>query len=209
MSPTAGSSEVRIDDARAVMDAVGSHRAVVLGHSEGGPMATLFAATHPERSIALVLFGTAACWNNALDYPFRRPTHEHEAELASFTGASGSAVGREELARQYLEEAFAPSYGDDSQLVAWLADYMRNAASPGAVNAFSRMNAGIDVRSALPAIHVPTLVLARDDDLDVPMAETKWMAEQIRGARSCPSPATTTTSSSGTRASCSTRSSGS
>ena len=177
------SLEVRIDDARAVMDAVGSERAVVLGHSEGGPMATLFAATHPERAIALALFGTAACWNNASDYPFSRPTHEHEAEMASFRERRDRLWGTEELAREYLEEAFAPSYGDDTQLVAWLADYMRNAASPGAVNAFSRMNAGIDVRSALPAIHVPTLVLARDDDLDVPMAETKWMAEQIRGAR--------------------------
>ena len=60
---------------------------------------------------------------------------------------------------------------------------MRNAASPGAVNALSRMNRSIDVRSALPAIHVPTLVLARDDDLDYPVEETKWMADRIRGAR--------------------------
>jgi pimeloyl-ACP methyl ester carboxylesterase len=177
------SLEVRIDDARAVMDAVGSERAVVLGHSEGGPMANLFAATHPDRAIALVLFGTAACWNNASDYPFSLPTHEHEVEMASFRELRDRLWGTEELARQYLEEGFAPSYGDDAELVAWLADYMRNAASPGAVNAFSRMNARIDVRSALPAVHVPTLVLARDDDLDVPMAETKWMAEQIRGAR--------------------------
>ena len=66
--------------------------------------------------------------------------------------------------------------------MAWLADYMRNAASPGAVNALSKMNRAIDVRSALPAIHVPTLVLARDDDIEYPVEETKWMADRIHGA---------------------------
>jgi pimeloyl-ACP methyl ester carboxylesterase len=67
------SLEVRMDDARAVMDAAGSERAIVLGHSEGGPMATLFAATYPERTIGLVLFGTSLCWNNAPDYEFHVP----------------------------------------------------------------------------------------------------------------------------------------
>ena len=66
------SLEVRIDDARAVMDAAGSERAVVLGHSEGGPMATLFAATYPERTIGLALFGTGLCWNGAPDHPWPR-----------------------------------------------------------------------------------------------------------------------------------------
>ncbi|HEY5859782.1 MAG TPA: alpha/beta hydrolase, partial [Actinomycetota bacterium] len=64
------SLEVRMDDARAVMDAAGSGRAIVLGHSEGGPMATLFAATYPERAIGLILFGTSVCWNGAPDYPW-------------------------------------------------------------------------------------------------------------------------------------------
>ncbi|HEU4356754.1 MAG TPA: adenylate/guanylate cyclase domain-containing protein, partial [Actinomycetota bacterium] len=177
------SLEVRMDDARAVMDAVGSERAVVLGHSEGGPMATLFAATYPERTIALVLFGSSACWNNAPDYPFSSPQQEHDEEMRTFWERRDRLWGTAELARDYLAEAFAPSHAGDAQLVAWLADYMRNAASPGAVNAFARMNSGIDVRSALPAIHVPTLVLAREDDRDIPLAETRWMAEQIRGAR--------------------------
>ncbi len=177
------SLEVRIDDARAVMDAVGSQRAVVLGHSEGGPMATLFAATHPARTIALVLFGTTACWNNAPDYPFSLPIDAFNADDAAFRERRDRLWGTEELAKVYLTESFAPDLADDEPTVAWLADYMRNAASPGAVDAFSRMNSSIDVRSALPAIHVPTLVMARDDDLDYAAGETKWLAEQIRGAR--------------------------
>jgi class 3 adenylate cyclase/pimeloyl-ACP methyl ester carboxylesterase len=177
------SLEVRIDDGRAVMDAAGSERAVVLGHSEGGPMATLFAATQPARTIALFLYGTSACWNNAPDYPYSVPSAGFEEERRAFSERRSRLWGTKELASDYLREAFGPSSADDGLIVSWLADYMRNAASPGAVDAFSRMNAGIDVRSALPAIHVPTLVLARDDDMDVPMVETKWMAEQIRGAR--------------------------
>ena len=143
-------------------------------------MATLFVATHPERAIALVVSARAPAGTTRRTTP-SRPTQSLEAEMA-FWDAIGTSCGARSSPRKYLEEAFAPS-ADDAAAVAWLADYMRNAASPGAVNAFSRMNAGIDVRSALPAIHVPTLVLARDDDLDVPMLETKWMAEQIRGAR--------------------------
>jgi class 3 adenylate cyclase len=111
------------------------------------------------------------------------PQQEHDEEVRQFQERRDRLWGTEELARQYLAEAFAPSHAGDAQLVAWLADYMRNAASPGAVHAFSRMNSGIDVRSALPAIHSPTLVLARDGDQDVPFAETKWMAEQIKEAR--------------------------
>ena len=80
------SLEMRMDDARAVMDAAGSERAVVLGVSEGGPMATLFAATYPERTIGLVLFGTSLCWNNAPDYPFSMPIEEYEEERESNYG---------------------------------------------------------------------------------------------------------------------------
>jgi class 3 adenylate cyclase len=175
------SLEVRMDDARAVMDAVGSERAVVFGHSEGGPMATLFAATYPERTIALVLFGTGLCWNNAPDYPWPHSGTEEEFERS--LSEREPRWGTKTLASEYLGDNFAPSLANDEQTVAWLADYMRNAASPGAANAFSRMNHAIDVRSALPAIHVPTLVLARDGDRGFPMEETKWIADRIRGAR--------------------------
>ncbi|MEO8476066.1 MAG: adenylate/guanylate cyclase domain-containing protein [Actinomycetota bacterium] len=177
------SLEVRMDDARAVMDAVGSERAVVLGVSEGGPMAILFAATYPERTIALIAFGTSACWNNAPDYPFADPGEDNDPEVVAFRERRERLWGTKELAKDFLEGSFAPALADDEPTLAWLAGYMRNAASPGAVNALSAMNRAIDVRSALPAIHVPTLVLARDGDLDYDVEETRWMADKIRGAR--------------------------
>jgi pimeloyl-ACP methyl ester carboxylesterase len=176
------SLEVRMDDARAVMDAVGSERAVVLGVSEGGPMAMLFAATYPERTIALILFGTSACWNDAPDYPFRQSDQEI-SDFEAFRQRRERLWGTKELAREFLAESFSPPLADDDAMQTWLADYMRNAASPGAVNALSTMNRAIDVRSALPAIHVPTLVLARDDDLDFGVEETRWIADHIHGSR--------------------------
>jgi class 3 adenylate cyclase len=177
------SLEVRMDDARAVMDAVGSERVVVIGVSEGGPMAMLFAATYPERTIGLTVFGTSACWNNAPDYPYSVPNEDEDPEVLAFRDRRERLWGTKELASEFLALSFAPAMADDEPTVAWLADYMRNAASPGAVNALASMNRAIDVRSALAAIHVPTLVLARDGDLDYPVAETRWLADQIRGAR--------------------------
>ena len=176
------SLEVRMDDARAVMDAAGSGRAIVFGHSEGGPMATLFAATYPERAIGLILFGTSVCWNGAPDYPWGNRYGTPE-ESTAFAEERERRWGTKSYAAEYIAESFAPPLADDDETITWLADYMRNAASPGAANAFARMNSAIDVRSALPAIHVPTLVLARDDDLDFDFDETKWIADQIRGAR--------------------------
>jgi len=174
------SLEVRMDDARAVMDAVGSERAIVLGFSEGGPMATLFAATYPERTIALILFGTSACWRPTVDYPFPVPTdEEHERYLEQI----GQLWGTREFAAQELREWGAPTLANDDLAIGWLADYLRHAASPGAAIALERMNRGIDIRPALPAIHVPTLVLARDGDLLFTAEESKWMADKIHGAR--------------------------
>ena len=174
------SLEVRMDDARAVMDAVGSERAVVLGVSEGGPMSALFAATYPERTIALVLFGTGACYKPAADYGWPGSTDEvFERRLAEREHRWGTRG----LAEQELREWGAPTLANDDHAIGWLADYLRHAASPGAAIALARMNRGIDVRPALSAIHVPTLVLARDGDLAFSVEETRWMAEQIHGAR--------------------------
>jgi pimeloyl-ACP methyl ester carboxylesterase len=172
--------EIRMDDARAVMDAVGSERAIVMGFSEGGPMATLFAATYPERTIALVLFGTSACWSPAVDYPFPVATDdEHDDYIEQL----GRIWGTREFAAQEIRDWGAPSLADDERTIGWLADYLRHAASPGAVIALERMNRGIDVRPALSAVHVPTLVLAREGDLLWSAEETRWMADRIQGAR--------------------------
>jgi len=173
------SLEIRMDDARAVMDAAGAQRAVVFGISEGGPMATLFAATYPARTTALVLFGTSACWKPADDYPF---PIESDAEFEAALAAMDRSWGSREYAAEVIRTWGAPSLTGDEAAITWLANYTRRAASPGAALALARMNRGIDVRPALSAIHVPTLVLARTDDPDFPVEETRWMAERIRGA---------------------------
>ncbi len=174
------SLEVRMDDARAVMDAVGSERAVVFGVSEGGPMATLFAATYPERTIALVLFGTTACWKPSPDYPWKGSTDE---EFDAALAVTERLWGTRDYAAAEMQAWASPTLANDARAVAWLADYLRHAASPGAAVALDRMNREIDVRPALSTIHVPTLALARDGDLNFPVEETRWMAEQIHGAR--------------------------
>ena len=129
------------------------------------------------------MFGTGACWNNAPDYPFSEPQEEFDEQYRAFRERRERLWGTKELAKEFIAASFAPPLVNDEPKVAWLADYMRNAASPGAVNAFSAMNQSIDVRSALPAIHVPTLVMAREGDLDWPAEETKWLAGQIRDVR--------------------------
>jgi pimeloyl-ACP methyl ester carboxylesterase len=167
------SLETRMDDVRAVMDAVESERAVVFGVSEGGPMAMLFAATHPERTIALVLYGTQSDWT-------KRRTGSH---LPGHLDEIERAWGTEEYAREQLRAWAAPSHASDERLVGWLASYLRRAASPGAAIALERMNLEIDVTAALGTVHVPTLVLARSGDLDFHVDDVRRVAEAIRGAR--------------------------
>jgi class 3 adenylate cyclase len=145
-------------------------------------MAMLFAATYPERTIGLVVYGTSACWNNAPDYPWSVGTEDRREEEGEWDEQRERLWGTKELASAEIAESFAPDLAHDEPTVAWIADYMRNAVSPGAAAALSKMNRSIDVRSALPAIHVPTLVLARDGDIEYPVEETKWMADRIHGA---------------------------
>jgi class 3 adenylate cyclase len=169
-----------MDDARAVMDAVGSERAILMGVSEGGPMAALFAATYPERTVALILFGTGPCSKPTTDYPFPASTDDDfERDLEQ----TERIWGTREYAAQELRAWGAPSLANDDYMIGWLAGYLRLAASPGAAMALERMNRGIDIRPALSAVHVPTLVLARDGDRAYPVEETKWMADRIHGAR--------------------------
>jgi pimeloyl-ACP methyl ester carboxylesterase len=167
--------ETRMDDVRAVMDAVGSERAVVFGVSEGGPMSMLFAATYPERTIALALFGTLA------DFTVRDPDYKEDpdAYLARMEASWGSL----EFARGEIADWGAPGHESDERLVAWLASYMRKSASPGAAVALERMNREINATHALPSIHVPTLVIAKDGDIDFPIDQVRDMASQIAGAR--------------------------
>jgi pimeloyl-ACP methyl ester carboxylesterase/class 3 adenylate cyclase len=173
------SIETRMDDTRAVMDAAASERAVVFGISEGGPLSILFAASHPDRTAGLVLYGTAARYAWAPDYPWGRRDEDHERDLVE----TEARWGTREFAAENIRSWGAPSHGDDDALIDWLTSYMRGAASPGTAVALERVNHELDVRSALGAVHVPTLVIARTDDVDFVIDEVRAMAAGIRGAR--------------------------
>ena len=162
--------EQRMDDVRAVMDAVGSERAALMGVSEGGPMCLLFAATYPERTAALVLNGAYARRLWAEDYPFGERPEEYEAFLEDIRKNWGGPVGLERR---------APSMIDDQRFRNWWATYLRMSASPGAAYALTRMNSEIDVRHALSVVHVPTLVIHRTGDRSLPIEGARYMAERM------------------------------
>ena len=166
--------EHRMEDVRAVMDAVGSERAALLGTSEGGNMSLLFAATYPERTAALVLYGCFAKGLWAEDYPWAATRAELDRELA--------AIEREWGGPFDLQNG-APSLAHDERAKEWCAAYLRNSASPKAAISIWDWNAEIDVRSILPAVHVPTLVLHRRDDRWQKVEEGRYLAEHIPGAK--------------------------
>ena len=169
--------EQRMDDVlavRAVMDAAGSERAALFGVSEGGPMAAVFASTYPQRTSALVMYGTYAKRVRTEDYPWA-PTPEERQRWYDL------------LQRDWGRDAdlavLAPSIADDPQVRQWWGSYLRQSASPGAALALARMNTQIDIRQVLPAIRVPTLVIHRTGDRDIDVGGARWMAERIPGAR--------------------------
>jgi pimeloyl-ACP methyl ester carboxylesterase len=164
--------EERMDDVRAVLDAVDSRQAAVFGFSEGGLMSVLFAATYPERTTALALYAVFAKRIWSPDYPWAPKPEDREREI-------------EELERNWSErmdlEQLAPS--EDDAFKDRLATYFRRSASPGAGVALMRMNTQLDVRDVLPSIQVPTLVLHRTRDRDVKVEEGRWIADRVPGAR--------------------------
>jgi pimeloyl-ACP methyl ester carboxylesterase len=167
--------ETRMDDMRAVMDEVGAERAALLGHSEGGAMCALFAATYPERTQALVMSGSAARTRWAPDYPIGATDEAIEELERSILDNWGF-----ELIRSLLEQ-LAPSIADDEELVQAHTRAALRAASPAAAAALTRMSAMIDVRHVLPAIRVPTLVLHRAEEV---LAEaSRYLGKRIPGAR--------------------------
>ncbi len=160
--------ETRMDDVRAVMDAAGSGRAALLGASEGAPMSILFAATYPERTRALVLYGGYAHFYSAVMGAEALAAFLDNAERTWGTGASLAA--------------FAPGKVDDARFKAWWARFERLSVSPSAAIALARMNAQIDVRHALASIRVPTLVIHRTTDARVKFAAGRGLAQKIAGA---------------------------
>ena len=163
------SLETRMDDVRAVMDATGTRRAVLLGASEGGPMAILFAATYPTRTRALVLYGAYAHFHT---WVLSREGLEEFIRGIETAWGTGKTVVR-----------FAPEQGQDERFRAWWGRHERFGASPTAAVALARMNAAIDVRSILPVIRVPTLVIHRTNDARVKLSGGRYLADKIPGAR--------------------------
>jgi pimeloyl-ACP methyl ester carboxylesterase/DNA-binding winged helix-turn-helix (wHTH) protein/class 3 adenylate cyclase len=166
--------EERMDDVRAVLDAVGSRRAVLLGVSEGGPMCSLFAATYPRQTEALIMIGTYARRLRTVDYPWGPTRAERDAFLKEIVEQWGGPVGIEER---------APTAAHDPAFREWWATFLRMGASPAAASALTRMNAEIDVRHILPTIRVPTLVLHRTGDRCLLVHEGRYVASLIPDAK--------------------------
>lgn len=167
--------EDRMDDIRAVMDAAGSERAVLVGISEGATMCILFAAAHPERTAALVLYGGMARSMWAPDYPWPATEAALTEALAEFT-VPGWGTG-DNL------DTFAPSLADDPAMRQWWARMERFAASPSMMAKVFQMFLETDVRDALLLVHVPTLVLHQKGDRVVNVGAGRFFAEQIEGAK--------------------------
>lgn len=167
--------EERMDDVRAVMDAAGSERATLFGHSEGGSMATLFAATYPERTEGLILASTYAkrVWSE--DYPWAPKPEDREAEFLEMeeTWGDPNAIPGYMLGERASDRAFRE----------WVARYFRMSGSPKTASLLLRMNTQMDTRAALPLVQAPTLCIYRTEDEDVKVEEGRWIASQIPVAR--------------------------
>ena len=168
--------ETRMDDIRAVMDAAGSRRAGLLGVSEGGPMTLLFAASHPERTAAVVLYGSGASWVKAPDYPWGATPDEWADDIAAWSKNVESQAWLDERLQM-----FAPSLVADSEARQWWRRWVRTSASPAAIMALRRMNSEIDVRHVLSSVRSPALVTYRVEDGDYP-AEGRYIADHLSDA---------------------------
>jgi pimeloyl-ACP methyl ester carboxylesterase len=168
--------EERTDDIRAVMDAVGSERATILGFSEGASMACLFAATYPERTRSLIIWGGQARWVRTDNYPWGQTPEDNERMIQDVQEHWPSV--------QYIVGPGA-GYGRDVDpaVLDALLRYFRAAANPSAVAAYERMNAQIDIRPILPTISVPTLVMNRTADPVAHIDAARDLAARIPGAR--------------------------
>ena len=168
-SSKAPGMDERMDDVRAVMDAVGIEKAAIFGISEGGSLATLFAASHPDRSQALILYGAFAQFTSWF------PTQEALEGLFQYID---SAWGSGESLPM-----FAPTMKDDLALKEWWGKFERLGGSPGAAKKIMHLNSQIDITDILPTVNVPTLVIHRKDDVTVNVEGGRLLAERIPNAK--------------------------
>jgi class 3 adenylate cyclase len=165
--------ESYVEELVAVMDAVGSDKAAVMGVFDGGPMAALFAAIKPERTTALILANTSARFVASADYPIGIPP-EMLDQIAEMMEQTWGTEAQSQLQ--------VPSRADDADFARWYARYLRTIASPRAVAAFFRALGDLDARSILPSIQAPTLVLHRESYALLPIDQGRYLADHIPGA---------------------------
>jgi class 3 adenylate cyclase len=173
--PGATTLEERMDDIRAIMDAVGSKRAAVMGESEGGPLALLFAAAHPERTAALVLQGAEVRERTDDEWPWGESTEdEFEESMKSLPEWWGKGLGIDYI---------APSVAGQEWARAWRGRVQTHSNTPAAAEAFMRMAFEIDVRHVVPAINVPTLIVHAARDGVCHVENARYLARNIPGAK--------------------------
>lgn len=166
--------EEQMDDVLAVLDAAGSTSAAFFGMSQAGPMAILFAASHPERTRALVLYGSYAMPRAADGYPWGRTAEWMDDYGRLIDDAWGTGI--------FLSQV-APTRVADNAFRQWWSRYERLSYGPGNALAYFRMNSQIDVRPILPTIRTPTLVLQRRDDIYRDAGQARYLADEIPGAK--------------------------
>ena len=167
--------EEQMTDLEAVLDACGSHRAVLFGYSEGAPMSLLFAATHPQRVAALILGAGAARWKAAAGYPCGRDSAAMIAafeQLAQHGWGTGASI-----------EWYNPRLAGSARARQQMARWERMAVSPSSLLRMIRMCYAVDVRSVLPAIHAPALIIQRLDDRITPPCHGRYLATHLPAAR--------------------------
>jgi pimeloyl-ACP methyl ester carboxylesterase len=170
--------EDNVDDVIAVLDAVGSERAVLMGGSDLGALCTLLAASYPERVAGLILFAANPCGEQALDYPWQWSGADWDAYLDDMRRNWGT--------RQFAADnlpLFCPSLAGDEQQLEWFERFLRGTASGNVQLAIENVMRRIDVRPLLPSIGVPTLVMHRVDDRVEDVGASRYLAQAIRGAR--------------------------
>ena len=170
--------EDRMDDVRAVMDAAGSRRAVIFGATDTAAMSLLFAATHPDRTLGLILIEPTVRGVRSPDFPYAPTKEEVEASirLSDEDWGSPAHVSR-------LVQRLAPSRVADPAFLRWYGRVLRFGSSPSADALLARMNMEIDVRAALPAVHVPTLILKCPGDRVVHEGAADYVASHVSGAQ--------------------------
>ena len=173
--PGATTLEERMDDIRAVLDAVGSERAAIMGESEGGPLAMLFAAAHPSRTHSLILQGAEVRERTDADWPWGEDTPEDfEAGMAELADRWGLGKGI---------ELIAPSVGEFAWARQWMGRVQVHSQTPAGAEAFMRMAYDIDVRDIAPTVGVATLIIHATGDRICHVENARFLARTIPGAR--------------------------